>query len=170
MVIPTAVLSPADLAAIRALMDASFASFTDDDWDHGLGGLHAVVRAETGEVIAHGSLVLRRMLVSGRSLRCGYVEAVAVAEHRRREGLGNAVMADLEDLARGYDLLALSASRHAVPFYLARDWQLWRGPTATLTPDGVRPTPEEDGAVYAFASSVDLTLPIICDWRDGDVW
>jgi hypothetical protein len=41
------------------------------------GGIDALVR-EGEAVIAHGSVVQRRLLHSGRALRTGYVEAVAV--------------------------------------------------------------------------------------------
>lgn len=168
--LPTAELGDGDLRSVRDLMDASFDDFSDHDWDHSLGGLHALVRDGAGAPVAHGSLVLRRMLVGGRALRCGYVEAVAVEEGRRRRGLGGAVMDRLEALAPGYDLLLLCASATAVGFYRTRGWEPWRGPTSVLSPEGVVPTPEEDGAVLVFAATVDTTLPITCDWRDGDVW
>ena len=39
----TAQLSPAELAAARALCDSAFADFADADWAHALGGMHALV-------------------------------------------------------------------------------------------------------------------------------
>jgi hypothetical protein len=42
----TADLAPAELGAVRALLDAAFdGDFGDDDWDHGLGGMHEDVHA-----------------------------------------------------------------------------------------------------------------------------
>jgi aminoglycoside 2'-N-acetyltransferase I len=74
-------------------------------------------------------------------------------------------------LAHGADLDAatLPAGRH---FYAARGWQLWRGPTSTLTPSGVRRTAGDDGAVFVLPLSIPLSLDgdLICDWRDGDTW
>ncbi len=173
MAVPTRELGAADRRAVRRLLDASFTSFTDHDWEHGLGGLHALVR-DGDEVVAHASLVQRRLLVGGvrgRSLRCGYVEAVAVAADRRRQGLGSQVMAELEAHADSHDVLALCASATAVDFYLARGWVPWRGPSSVLAPTGLTPTPDEDGAIYVWgASGLDLDAPIACDWRDGDVW
>lgn len=172
MLTPTAGLPTTDLREIRALLDASFDDFTDHDWEHGLGGLHAVVRADDGAVLAHGSLVLRRLLVEGRSLRCGYVEDVAVRADRRRRGLAGQVMGELESLAAGYDVLALSASEPGALVYLSRGWQLWRGPSSVLSPTGLEATPAEDGSIYVLPGAVplDLDAPIACDWRDGDVW
>lgn len=170
---PTALLDPADLADARRLMDLAFGDFSDDDWEHALGGLHVVVREGDGidGVVAHGSLVPRRMLVSGRPVRCGYVEAVAVHPDRQRRGLGARVMAELEALAPGYDLLALSSSAAGLPFYRARGWVPWRGPTAVLAPTGIELTPEEDGSVFVLHhGDLDLRARIACDWRVGDVW
>jgi aminoglycoside 2'-N-acetyltransferase I len=167
----TAELSEAELHAIRSLLDESFDDFSDHDWDHALGGQHALV-VEDGRVVAHGSLVMRRMLHGGRSLRVGYVEAVAVHPDRRRVGHANTVMAALERLAPAYQLLALSSSTAGAPLYRARGWQLWRGPTAVVSPDGVVPTPDDDGSTYVLGAGADIDLDagIACDWRDGDVW
>ncbi|MDI6910329.1 MAG: GNAT family N-acetyltransferase [Nocardioides sp.] len=164
-------LSAAELAETRALMDVAFSAFTDHDWSHALGGTHALA-IEEGRVLAHGSLVPRHLHQGERSLRCGYVEAVAVHPDAQRRGLGSAVMAALEDLAPAYDLLALSASARGVPLYRARGWSLWRGPSSVLALDGPVPTPDDDGSIYVLpgASGVDLDGPIACDWREGDLW
>jgi aminoglycoside 2'-N-acetyltransferase I len=167
----TVELTATELADIRVLLDLAFEDFSDHDWAHALGGVHALA-IEEGRVLAHGSLVPRRLLQGERSLRCGYVEAVAVRPDLQRRGLGSAVMAALEDLAPAYDLLALSASARGAPLYRARGWSLWRGPSHVLTLDGPAPTPDDDGSIYVLpgASGVDLDGPIACDWRDGDVW
>jgi aminoglycoside 2'-N-acetyltransferase I len=168
----TAELTAAELAEARALCDASFEDFefTDADWSHALGGQHALV-FDDGGLVAHGALVPRRLLHAGRSLRCGYVEAVATHPGARRRGYGDAVLAALEELAPAYDLLALSASEAGIPLYEARGWSRWRGPSSVLSPDGVVPTPDDDGSVYVLGGpGLDLDGELVCDWRDGDVW
>lgn len=174
----TAELAPDELAAVRGLLDAAFDDFSDTDWSHGLGGMHALVVGGAGgdDVLAHGSLVMRRLLVGGRSLRCGYVEAVATAPQHRRAGHASTVMTALEGLAPAYDLLALSSSDQAQALYAGRGWLPWRGPSSVMTPDGTRATPEEDDAIRVLVPAgsphgdLDLDAPISCDWRDGDVW
>ena len=168
----TGELTGEELAAIRALLDEAFdGDFGDDDWEHGLGGTHVLVLEGDDTVIAHGSLVMRRLLHDGRSLRAGYVEGVAVRPDRRRAGHASTVMAALEALGPAYDLLALSSSEEGVAFYESRGWQRWRGPTSVLAPDGVEPTPDDDGSVYVLgAAGLDLDGSITCDWRPGDVW
>lgn len=165
----TAELTPEERIAARALCDASFGDFADADWSHALGGMHVLV-CDGGRLVAHGAVVLRRLVVDGAGLRCGYVEAVAVAADVRRAGHGSRVMASIEELAPGYDLLALSASAAGVPLYESRDWARWRGPSSVATTRGVVPTPDDDGSLYVFGPGLDLDAPITCDWRDGDVW
>lgn len=167
----TAEMTPDELNAVRALLDASFDEFGDDDWEHALGGTHALV-VEGDDVIAHGSLVMRRLLHAARSLRTGFVEAVAVRPDRRRAGHATTVMAALEALAPAYDLLALSASEAGAALYESRGWQRWRGPTSVLAPGGIEPTPDDDGSVYVLPGPTPLDLDghLTCDWRPGDVW
>jgi aminoglycoside 2'-N-acetyltransferase I len=172
-VLHTAQLPPATLDAARALMDEAFdGGFDDADWEHALGGLHALVHDDF-RLVAHGSVVQRRLLHGGRGLRAGYVEAVAVAPDKQRQGLASAVMIQLEEvIRRAYDLGALSASDTGAALYTARGWQRWRGPTAALTPGGKVSTPEEDGSVFVLpaAAPLDLDGELACDWRDGDLW
>lgn len=169
----TGQLDPATLAAARALLDEAFdGEFGDDDWEHALGGMHALA-FDGDRLVAHGSVVQRRMGYRGRALRAGYVEAVAVAGDHRRRGLASAVMDELERIIRGaYDLGALSASDAGAALYLSRGWERWAGPTAALTPGGRVPTPEEDGSVFVLpvTAGLDLTDELTSDWRAGDLW
>jgi aminoglycoside 2'-N-acetyltransferase I len=168
----TSELYAATLDAARDLLYRVFDDMTEDDWEHSLGGIHAVVWDE-GELVGHASVIQRRLLYAGRALRTGYVEGVAVRADRRRRGHGAAMMADLERVIRNaYDLGALGATDSAADFYAARGWQQWRGPTSALTPSGVRRTPDDDGGVFVLPVTVPLDLAgeLTCDWRDGDAW
>ena len=169
----TAGLEPSVLEAARALTDDVFGSvFDEHDWEHALGGVHALVWAGD-TLVGHGSVIQRRLLLGGRALRTGYVEALAVREQHRGGGCGAAIMDVLESVIRAaYALGALTATDVAKGFYERRGWERWQGPSSALTPDGVIPTPEEDGGIYVLAGSapLDLTGELTCDWRDGDVW
>ncbi|MDQ1025912.1 aminoglycoside 2'-N-acetyltransferase I [Streptomyces umbrinus] len=169
----TADLAPAELRAVRTLLDDAFeGDFSDEDWDHGLGGMHALVHDGSG-LAAHGSVVMRRVLHRGRSLRTGYVEAVAVRADVRRTGLGGQIMAALEEVVdRAYALGALSASDEGAALYTARGWQVWRGRISALGPDGIVPLPDEEGTTFirpASAGPLDPSRGLTFDWRDGDV-
>jgi aminoglycoside 2'-N-acetyltransferase I len=169
----TADLDRATLDAARALLEAVFeGELTDHDWEHALGGVHALVW-ENDELIGHASVVQRRLLHGGRALRAGYVECVGVREDRRRRGHGAAMLQALERVIRGaYDLGALGSSDEAMSFYGACGWRRWEGPTSALTPAGVVRTAEEDDCIFVLAGSLplDLSGELICDWRDGEVW
>lgn len=166
-------LGAADLAAIRALMAAAFDDFSDDDWAHALGGWHALIR-EDGRVVAHGSVVARRIRIGDTDVRAGYVEAVGVAPDRQRQGLGSAVMAALgKVIQRDYDLGVLSSGEWG--FYERLGWERWQGPSFVREADGtlVR-TPDDDDGVMALRCgpepAIDLAAPISCDRRSGDPW
>lgn len=170
----TADLAPAELRAARTLLEDAFdGDFRDEDWDHGLGGLHVLVHDERG-LAAHGSVIQRRVLHAGRSLRVGYVEAVGVRADVRRTGLGGRVMAELERIIEGaHPLGALSASEDGAALYTARGWQLWPGRVCALTPDGVVRLPDEEGTTFVrpgtALGSLDPAHDLVFDWRDGDV-
>jgi aminoglycoside 2'-N-acetyltransferase I len=168
----TADLGAAELAAIRGLMDAAFNGVSDDIFDNTLGGVHALILSD-GELIGHGSVVQRRMLHAGRAIRTGFIEGVAVRADRRRQGHGGRLMAPLERIVRSaYDLGALGASADGARLYASRGWQLWRGSSSAMTPDGIRPTPGSDGHIYVLPVSVpvDVSGELTCDWRPGGLW
>ena len=169
----TADLDAATLAAARALLDAVFeGEFDDDDWEHALGGVHALAY-DGGELVGHAAVAQRRLLYDGRALRAGYVEGVGVRADRRRRGIAAALMAEMERIIRGaYDLGALGTTDAGVALYTSRGWQLWRGPSSAITPDGIVRTAEDDGGIYVLPAGIelDLTAPLAADWRDGDVW
>ncbi|NIH81945.1 aminoglycoside 2'-N-acetyltransferase I [Amycolatopsis viridis] len=173
LVAHTADLGAAVLRQVRALLSDVFeGDLSEHDWEHALGGVHAVLW-EGGELVAHASVVQRRLVHQGRAWRAGYVEAVGVRADRRRRGHGGAVMAPLERVIReAYEVGALGAADEAIPFYRARGWSCWRGPLSALTPSGTTPTPEEAGGVFVLPVSAPLDLDgeLTCDWRDGDVW
>ncbi len=172
-VLHTAHLPAGTLTAVRQLLDEAFAGdFDDADWEHALGGLHALAWRD-GELVGHGAVVQRRLVHGGRALRTRYVEAVAVSAAHRRLGVGAAVMAELEDVVRAaYDVGALGATDDGAALYTARGWQHWRGPTSAITPAGTVRTPDDDGGVLVLPGAVALDFDgsLTCDWRDGDVW
>src|SRR4051812_39333480 len=88
------------LSAHQMLLDAFEGNFSDEDWDHALGGMHALVHHH-GALIAHASVVQRSLVHRGVPLRTGYIEAVAVRADWRGQGLGTALMDAAEQVIRG---------------------------------------------------------------------
>jgi aminoglycoside 2'-N-acetyltransferase I len=154
------------------LIEAYGGEFTDSDWQHALGGMHALI-CYHGTLIAHAAVVQRHLLYRGSALRCGYVEAVAVREDWRGQGLAHALLDAVEQVLRGaYELGALSSSTAGRPLYESRGWLPWRGATAVLAPTGVTRTPDDDEEIFVLPVTValDTAEDLTCDWRNGDVW
>lgn len=169
---PTSSLDPAVLEAAKALCAAEYVSFTDDDWDHGLGGLHAIAW-DGDRLVGHAAVAQRRLIHQGRALRCGYVENVVVRSSHRRQRMATAMMTELgKVIADGYDMGGLAAGPDGAAVYQPLGWRKWLGPTFALTPDGVVRTPDDDAEIYVLPGRVelDLSAALTCDWRDGDVW
>jgi aminoglycoside 2'-N-acetyltransferase I len=168
----TSSLDATRLQAIRRLLDDAFLVFDEDAWEHCLGGMHATIW-EGGEIVAHASVVQRRLLHGGQALRTGYVEAVAVRADRRRRGYGRAVMERLgEVIRRAYEVGGLGAGEPAATLYRSLGWRAWEGRTWVLGPEGLARTPKDDGGVYVLpvTATLDLAGDLACDWRGGEVW
>ncbi len=116
------------LREIRRLLDESFAGhFSEDDWEHGLGGWHAVV-TDGDAIVAHAAVVPRTIHVADRPIRTGYVENVGTAPAREREGVASQAMVELVAvLRREFDMGALSTGAHR--FYERLGWERWESET-----------------------------------------
>jgi aminoglycoside 2'-N-acetyltransferase I len=173
--VASADLPGAELRAVRRLLDEAFAGgLTAEDWHHTLGGLH-VLAIEEGEVVAHAAVVDRTLTAAGRQLRTGYVEGVASRRDRRRQGLATLVLRDADRvILERYQLGALSDGSGVPGFYERLGWERWRGPTFVASPRGLVRTADDDDSVMVLRTPVtgdlDLAVPLVCDWRDGDAW
>lgn len=169
-------LSTTEVAAIREILWAAFETgeeaMTEEDWMHALGGIHFLLEVDD-RIVAHAAVVEREIQVDGRPFRTGYVEAVATAPDRQGMGLGSRLMRDVSDHVRArFELGALGTGRHR--FYERLGWRTWSGPSSVRTQAGLRPTPDDDGYILVLTTpataALDLSAPISCDWRVGDVW
>jgi aminoglycoside 2'-N-acetyltransferase I len=170
-------LTNSEIDAIKALLHAAFehdehGRFTEEDWQHSIGGVHFLGELEGG-IVAHASVVERSLHVAGVPIRTGYVEAVATVPRHQGRGFGTQVMREVNALiAAEYDLGALGTGSQG--FYERLGWQIWRGHSHVRTPAGDEPTPDEDGYIMVLVApsspAIDLEAPISCEWRPGDVW
>lgn len=175
--LPSERLSESQIDELKQLMAAAFADdqhggFTDDDWQHALGGTHFIAMHE-GRIVAHASVVARDLHVDGVPIRTGYVEAVATLPQEQRHGYGSAIMRAVNDhIESRYDLGALGTGSQG--FYERLGWRIWRGPSYVRTDSGLERTPEEDGYIMVLPTStspaLDLAAMISCEWRPGDAW
>jgi aminoglycoside 2'-N-acetyltransferase I len=77
-----------------------------------------------------------------------------------------------EHIDQTFELGALDTGSSA--FYERQGWVVWKGRTFVRTDSGLIRTAEEDGQVLVrltpTSPELDLSAPISCDWRPGDVW
>nr|MBA2254746.1 hypothetical protein [Chloroflexota bacterium] len=75
-------------------------------------------------------------------------------------------------IPEGFELGALGTGSHG--FYERLGWLTWQGPSNVRTATGTLPTPDDDGYIMVLSTptspALDLTTPISCEWRPGDVW
>jgi aminoglycoside 2'-N-acetyltransferase I len=172
----TAELTAEDLVQMRALLWAAFPKgedgFTEDDWQHAMGGRHFMAESD-GVIVSHASVVEREIHIGGVPLRTGYVEAVGTRPERERQGFGSAVVGAATDHVRDvYELGVLGTGEHG--FYERFGWRTWQGRAYVRTQDGPERTPDEEGFIMVLRTpttpELDPEASISCDWRPGDVW
>ena len=157
----------------RAVVLAAFdGGFSEDDWDHALGGWHAVV-TDAGRVVSHASVILRELEIGDRKFAAGYVEGVGTDSATRGQGYGSLGMTEINKIIRSdFEIGALSTEAH--PFYERLGWERWRGPTFVRSATGLTRTEDEDDGIMVLrfgpSASVDLTASISCEERSGDDW
>lgn len=169
-------LTRAEIRSLRAMFDEAWGcdgdGFDDDDWDHASGGIHVLARLGN-EIVGHGAVIERHLEMGDTPLRTGYVEAIAVRPTYQGRGFGSAVMRDVGDILRSeYELGALSTG--SPDFYERLGWQRWLGPTWVRKPRGLERTQDDDGGILVLRTPssppLDLSAPLSCEWRSGDVW
>jgi aminoglycoside 2'-N-acetyltransferase I len=170
-------LTSAQLEAAESLVRTAFGSgFRSHDWLHAVEGVHLFV-IENQTLVAFAAVVPRTLRHAGRALDTGYVEGVAVRADHQGRGLGGAVMAQAETVIRQrHQLGALNAVDSAADFYAHRGWQLWTGHTQASDPSGmIVDTYDDADRIYLLTphghtEPLQTHIPLICDWRDGDLW
>ncbi len=171
VVLTTEELGEGRRAQLRPLFDLAFADFTDEDYEHGLGGLHVVVEQD-GQLIAHAAVVPRELHLPEQVLDCGYVENVATHPRVRGQGLGAVVVRELNRLiVRDHQLGALRTGVNA--FYRRYGWLDWRGQTFEVDREGGWQPTDDHGQVMVLPTPghrLDPEQPIAAPQRPGKAW
>ncbi len=171
-------LTAAEVARLRELMRDAFAGdehggFTQEDWQHALGGTHFLLESAT-EILCHAAVVTRELHVDGVALVTAYVEAVATDPSVQGQGLGTQVMRAVGDFIDAGDWQLAALGTGSQGFYERLGWRIWRGPSFVRTESGDVATPDEDGYIMVRLTprspAVRWNAPISCEWRPGDVW
>lgn len=172
-VVESAEVQAVEHGRLRQLLDDAFEErFTDDDWEHALGGWHVVATIDDIPV-SHVAVIPRWIEVGARRLDVGYIEAVATTPSARRGGLATRCMrASMDVTRREFEMGVLSTSSHR--FYERLGWERWLGPSfVNKRGQRVRTTDEDQGIMvlrYGPSADVPLDEAITCHERPGDDW
>ena len=136
------------------------------------GGLHFL--AFQGEqLVSHALVTTRWLQPAGQALlKTAYVDAVATLPTHHGQGHGSALMRHLASTIDGeYIIGCLETER--IEFYEQVGWEVWRGPLAGRSEQGLIPTPEQNGIMILRLSqtpalNLDSTLTIEC--QDERIW
>ena len=161
------------LSDLKNLLSTAFGdSFSEDDWNHGLGGRHIAV-LEDGRLVAYCAVVPRTLYIDEKPYSCGYLENVASVPDKRHQGFASIAVREANSfILASFEIGGLSTSKH--DFYRKLGWQFWGGPTFVITNSGWRSSDSENGGIMILETgaitSLDLQCRIACEERSGDDW
>jgi aminoglycoside 2'-N-acetyltransferase I len=169
-------VSSADLSAslrpaVRALCDSAYGADLADYFDDIGPGEH-LLGWDDGELVSHLMWVTRWLQAGdGPLLRTAYVELVATAPARQRQGHATALLEYFPSQVGDFDIAALGPATESL--YTRQGWRYWRGPLAVRTEGSLVPTPEERIMVLTLPRTpkLDFDAPLSVEWRPGEeVW
>ncbi|MBY0491943.1 MAG: GNAT family N-acetyltransferase [Gemmatimonadaceae bacterium] len=163
----TATQRDAVVALCTAAYEEPFAAYLTD-----IGpGVHLLGTVD-GQLVSHLMWVPRTLyLDGGRPLETAYVEAVATQPAEQGKGYATRLMRAVPALVEAFDLAALSPSDEA--WYARLGWEMWRGPLSVRDAGGVVETPDEEVMILRLPKTpagLNVSAPLACDWRPGEVW
>jgi aminoglycoside 2'-N-acetyltransferase I len=166
-------LRPEQLAEIHALCNRAYAVYGVDleplyqtftDTTHVIGWW--------GSAIVSHAMWVTRWLQPGDQppLRTAYVEMVATEPGFQGRGFASAVMRRLASAIEPFEMGGLSPAEPTL--YTKLGWVFWQGPLFIRTQDGLTSTPDDSVMILRLPKtpSLDLTLPLSAEWREGELW
>ncbi|MBI3429068.1 MAG: GNAT family N-acetyltransferase [Actinobacteria bacterium] len=160
-------------AELRDLLFTSFESnFTEEDWEHGLGGTHICLR-KSGKLISHAAVMPRRLYIEDQVVNSAYLENVATRPDHQHQGFGSKLLQVSSDLIfNQFELGALSSSKKAL--YRNFGWQDWKGPSFVIHDGHWIRSASEDCGIMVLKTRADISWNsssrIACEDRSGDAW
>ena len=169
----TAEASADFLVELKTLLNDAFGdSFSEEDWDHGLGGRHFAI-LEEGRLVAYCAVVPRRIFIEEKPYSCGYLENVASVPDKRHQGFASIAVREANQfIATHFEFGGLSTSKH--DFYRKLGWQIWLGPTFVISNEEWKSSDSENGGIMILETgavpALDFQCRIACQERPGDDW
>jgi aminoglycoside 2'-N-acetyltransferase I len=136
------------------------------------GGWHFLAYRDE-HLVSHALVTTRWLQPAGQPvLKTAYVDAVATSPTYQGQGCGSALLRRLaSEIERVYVIACLETERPA--FYTRLGWEIWCGPLAGRSEQGLIPTPEQRGIMVLRlpqtpALNLDQELTIEC--QTGRIW
>ncbi len=127
----------------------------------------------------HGRAIVSHAVVNPRGvqpegmpvLRTAYLDAVATAPIYQGQGYGTAVMQLLAQSIDDFDIACLQTDEPG--FYDRLGWELWQGPLAGRSDQGLVPTPDQHGVMVhrlPRTPPLDLGAMLSIEWQPDRFW
>jgi len=136
------------------------------------GGWHFL--AYRGEqLVSHAVVTTRWLQPEGQpELKTAYIDAVATLPAVQGEGYASALLRQMaKDIDSEYIIACLETER--ITFYERLGWEVWRGPLAGRSKDGLIPTPDQTGIMILRLSQtppLDLNRGLTIECQDERIW
>jgi aminoglycoside 2'-N-acetyltransferase I len=136
------------------------------------GGWHFLAYHDD-ELVSHALVTTRWLQPEGQPLlKTAYIDAVATLPTHQGLGYGSALMRKLADeIDHEYIIACLETERET--FYQRLGWQLWRGPLAGRSEQGLIPTPQQRGIMilrFSQTPALDLDSSLTIECQTGRIW
>lgn len=170
-VFPENLLDKVESEILNLLKDAFEGDFSEEDWQHSLGGVR-LIGFMNEEIVAHGAVVPRAVRIDDVEEIIGYVEAIAVDPRFWRQGIGTALMEEITKICKSqYQFSMLSTGEK--DFYRRFGWVDFKGESyVDLGEKVVRSEEEDEGLMYLGVGKYLNVSPlkVVCKSRAGDAW
>lgn len=136
------------------------------------GGRHFLAYRGS-EVVSHAVVTTRWVQPEGKAvLRTAYVDAVSTHPAHQGAGFASAVMRRLASEVGDYEIGCLQTD-NAAGFYERLGWELWLGPLAGRSDQGLIPTPEQRGVMVLRlprTPALDLGKELTIERQPNRIW
>lgn len=135
------------------------------------GGRHFLAYSDD-EIVSHAVVTTRWAQPEGlHVLKTAFVDAVSTHPAHQGRGYSSAAMRRLAEDVGDFEIGCLQTD--IAPFYERLGWELWRGPLAGRTDDGLVPTPDQRGVMVLRLEktpALDLDALLTIERQSGRIW
>ena len=164
-----------DAATRAAIVQVCIAAHQNDDFNNLFswipsGGRHFLAYGDN-ELVSHAVVTTRWLQPAGQPiLKTAYVDAVSTLPAYQGQGYGSAVMRHLAAHIPDYVIACLETDNTG--FYERLGWEVWCGPLAGRSEQGLIPTPDQTGVMIlrlAKTPPLDLDQGLTIE-QSGRIW